>query len=89
MPSFFSNQATLPIRERLHQLCKHAYFSKTARPSYARIVQASAKKIHFQFAERSLTYAKLVQASAKKIYFQFAECSLTYAKLVQIRDKSK
>ena len=30
---------------------------------FAKVVQASAKKVYFQFAERSLPYAKIVQAS--------------------------
>ena len=50
-----------------------------------KIVQMSAKKVHFDFAECSLSYAKIVQMSAKKVYFQFAECSLSYAKIRRIR----
>ena len=42
-----------------------------------------AKKVYFQFAERSLFYAKIMQVSAKKVYFQFAERSLFYAKVVK------
>ena len=33
------------------------------------IVQISAKKVYFQFAECSLSYAKIVQMSAKKACF--------------------
>ncbi len=46
-------------------------------------MQVSAKKVDFQFAERSLFYAKITQVSAKKVDFQFAERSLFYAKVVK------
>ena len=46
-------------------------------------MQVNAKKIYFQFAERSLFYAKIMQVSAKKVDFQFAERSLFYAKVVK------
>lgn len=48
-----------------------------------KIMQVSANKVYFQFAERSLFYAKIMQVSAKKVYFQFAERSLFYAKVVK------
>ena len=46
-------------------------------------MQVSAKKVDFQFVERSLFYAKIMQVSAKKVDFQFAERSLFYAKVVK------
>ncbi len=51
----------------------------------AKIVQTSAKKVYFQFAECRLSSAKIVQTSAKKVYFQFAECRLSSAKIVLFR----
>ena len=51
--------------------------------SHAKTVQASAMKVYFLIAERSLLYAKTVQASAMKVYFLIAERSLFYAKTVQ------
>ena len=48
-----------------------------------KIMYIIAKKVYFQFAERSLFYAKIMQVSAKKVYFQFAERSLFYAKVVK------
>jgi len=44
-------------------------------------MQMSAKKVDFQFAERSLFYAKMMQVGAKKTCFPFAQCNLFYAKL--------
>ena len=46
-------------------------------------MQVRAKKVDFQFAERSLFYAKIMQVSAKKVDFRFAERSLFYAKVVK------
>jgi len=53
----------------------------------AKHILVSAKKVHFQFAERSLFYAKIMQVRAKKVHFRFAERSLFYAKIMQVRAK--
>ena len=54
-----------------------------------KIVQASAKKTCFQFAERRQSFAKIVQVSAKKTCFQFAERRQSYAKIAFLNDTSK
>ena len=54
-----------------------------------KIVQASAKKTCFQFAERRQSFAKIVQVSAKKTCSQFAERRQSYAKIAFLNDTSK
>ena len=54
-----------------------------------KIVQVSAKKTCFQFAERRQSFAKIVQVSAKKTCFQFAERRQSYAKIAFLNDISK
>ena len=54
-----------------------------------KIVQVSAKKTCFLFAERRQSFAKIVQVSAKKTCFQFAERRQSYAKIAFLNDTSK
>ena len=54
-----------------------------------KIVQVSAKKTCFRFAERRQSFAKIVQVSAKKTCSQFAERRQSYAKIAFLNDTSK
>ena len=52
----------------------------------AKIMQVSAMKVYFLFAERSLFSAKIMQVSAMKVYFLFAERSLFSANVAKFKE---